>query len=315
MNIQVKMPKSKNYLSVVIPVFQSEAGLEELLERLKQALFAIRTGLEIILVDDGSDDNSWEIISKAAKKEGFIKGLRFSRNFGQHQAIFAGLELAQGEWVVVMDADLQDLPEEIPMMLTKAQLGYDAVLARRMDKKASWFSRVLTIVYYQFFYLMSGIKQDPSIGNFGVYNKRLIHQVLQMKECNWYFPTMVRWVGLNQSTLNVKHGVSSSQNSNYFFKSKFHLGLNTLLAFSDKPLRLTIKSGLFVALIGFLFALVTLIRYFSGAIVVPGYASIIISLWLLFGLLLTTIGIVGLYVGKTFEGVKNRPRYIVDQKT
>ena len=152
MNMQVKMPKSKNYLSVVIPVFQSEAGLEELLERLKRALFAISTGVEIILVDDGSRDRSWDIINEAAEKENFIRGLRFSRNFGQHQAIFAGLELAQGEWVVVMDADLQDLPEEIPMMLTKAQLGYEAVLARRVDKKATWFSKVLTILYYQIFY-------------------------------------------------------------------------------------------------------------------------------------------------------------------
>ena len=313
--MQMKTPKSQTFLSIVIPVYQSEAGLEELIERLKQALFAISTEFELILVDDGSKDGSWDIISKVAEKEDFIRGLRFSRNFGQHQAIFAGLELAQGEWVVVMDADMQDLPEEIPMMLTKAQLGYDAVLARRMDKKATWFSQVLTIVYYQVFYFMSGIKQDPSIGNFGVYNKRMIHQVLQMKEYNWYFPTMVHWVGFNQSTLNVKHGVSINPRSNYFIKSKFNLGLNTLLAFSDKPLRLTIKSGLIVALIGFLFALVTLIRYFSGAIVVPGYASIIVSLWILFGLLLTTIGIVGLYVGKTFEGVKNRPRYIVDQKT
>lgn len=304
MNMQVMMPKSPIFLSVVIPVFQSEAGLNELIERIKRALFAISTEVELIFIDDGSNDRSWDIICRAAEKEDFIRGLRFSRNFGQHHAIFAGLELAQGEWIVVMDADLQDLPEEIPMMLTKAQLGYDAVLARRMDKKATWFSKVLTIVYYQIFYSMSGIKQDPSIGNFGVYNKRVIHQVLQMKESNWYFPTMVHWVGFKQSTLNVKHGVSRNQHSNYFFKSKFHLGLNTLLAFSDKPLRLTIKSGLIVALIGFLFALITLIRYFSGAIVVPGYASIIISLWILFGLLLTTIGIVGLYVGKTFEGVK-----------
>ena len=315
MNNQVMTSKPSIFLSVVIPVFQSEAGLEELIDRLKRALSAISSEVELILVDDGSKDRSWDIIRNAANKDDFINGLRFSRNFGQHQAIFAGLELAQGEWIVVMDADLQDLPEEIPMMLTKAQLGYDAVLARRMDKKAIWFSKVLTIIYYKFFYFMSGINQDPSIGNFGVYNKKVIQEVLQMKETNWYFPTMVHWVGFKQSTLNVKHGASSNQHSNYFFKSKFHLGLNTLLAFSDKPLRLTIKLGLIIALIGFLFALVTLIRYFSGTIVVPGYASIIISLWILFGLLLTTIGIVGLYVGKTFEGVKNRPRYIVDQKT
>jgi len=113
----------------------------------------------------------------------------------------------------------------------------------------------------------------------------------------------------------VTHGVSSNIKSNYFIRSKFRLGLNTMLAFSDKPLRLTVKLGLLVAFIGILFALITLIRYFSGAIKIQGYASLIISLWILFGFLLTTIGIVGLYVGKTFEGVKKRPRYIIDQKT
>jgi len=310
----MSQPK-KIYLSVVIPVFHSETGLKELIDRLKVVLFSISTEIELILVDDGSSDGSWEIITKATSEESFIKGIRFSRNFGQHHAIAAGLDLAEGEWVVVMDADLQDLPEEIPMMLTKAQLGYDAVLARRTGRKHDWFTRILSTFYYKIFYFMTGIKQDPSIGNFGVYNKKVINSTLRMKESNWYFPTMVHWVGFKQSTFNVTHGVSSNIKSNYFIRSKFRLGLNTMLAFSDKPLRLTVKLGLLVAFIGILFALITLIRYFSGAIKIQGYASLIISLWILFGFLLTTIGIVGLYVGKTFEGVKKRPRYIIDQKT
>ena len=309
------MSQTNKYLSVVVPVFQSEVGLYELIKRLKAVLFSISPDVELILVDDGSTDGSWELIAKAALEESFIKGIRFSRNFGQHHAIFAGLDMAQGEWVVVMDADLQDLPEEIPMMLTKVRYGYEAVLARRTGRKDSWASKILSTLYYRVFYLMSGIKQDPSIGNFGVYNRKIIDSILKMRENNWYFPTMVHWVGFNQSTFNVKHGISTNKRSNYFFKSKFRLGLNTLLAFSDKPLRLTVKFGLLVAFIGFLFALITLIRYFSGAIEVPGYASMIVSLWILFGCLLTTIGIVGLYVGKTFEGVKKRPRYIIDQKT
>ncbi|GEO19522.1 glycosyltransferase family 2 protein [Cyclobacterium qasimii] len=305
----------KVYLSVVVPVFQSEAGLKELIDRLKVVLFSISSEVELILVDDGSSDGSWGIIAKAASEDSFIKGLRFSRNFGQHHAISAGLDLVQGEWTVVMDADLQDLPEEIPMMLTKAQFGYDAVLARRTGRKEGWITKILSVVYYRVFYFMSGIKQDPSIGNFGVYHRKVIDSILKMKESNWYFPTMVHWVGFKQSTFNVTHGKSTSIKSNYIFSSKFRLGLNTLLAFSDKPLRLTVKLGLLVAFIGFLFALITMFRYFTGAIVVQGYASMIVSLWILFGCLLTTIGIVGLYVGKTFEGVKKRPRYIVDQKT
>jgi dolichol-phosphate mannosyltransferase len=269
----------------------------------------------LILVDDGSSDGSWDIITRSALEESFIKGIRFSRNFGQHQAIAAGLDLAQGEWNVVMDADLQDLPEEIPMMLNKARLGYDVILARRTNRTDHWLSRKITAGYYKVFYYMSGIKQDPDIGNFGVYSRSVINNILEMKESTWYFPTMVHWVGFRQSTFNVRHGESTNPKSNYLFRKKFRLGLNTMLAFSDKPLRLLVKLGLVVALIGFLLAMITLIRYFSGAIEVPGYASTVVSLWVLFGFLLTTIGIVGLYVGKIFEGVKYRPRYIIDQKT
>ena len=303
------------HLSVVVPVFQSAAGLKQLIDRLKIVLLGISSQVELILVDDGSSDGSWDIIIKAAEDESFIKGIRFSRNFGQHQAIAAGLGAAKGEWNVVMDADLQDLPEEIPMMLNKARLGYDVVLARRTNRTDHWISRKITAIYYRVFYYMSGIKQDPDIGNFGVYSRSVILNILKMQESTWYFPIMVHWVGFRQSTFNVTHGVSTNQKSNYLFASKFRMGLNTMLAFSDKPLRLLVKLGLIVALVGFLFAAVTLIRYFSGAIIVPGYASTVVSLWILFGFLLTTIGIVGLYVGKIFEGVKYRPRYIIDQKT
>ncbi|WP_235941440.1 glycosyltransferase family 2 protein [Cyclobacterium roseum] len=303
------------FLSVIVPVFQSASSLRELIRRLREVMVGISSQVELILVDDRSLDSSWEIIREAAAREGFIKGIRLSRNFGQHQAIAAGLDAAVGEWTVVMDADLQDLPEEIPHLLSKAQHGYDVVLARRVRRKDSWGKKWGSKLFYKVFSYMSGLSHDPAVGNFGIYHKRVINELVQMRESFRYFPAMVHWLGFRQGTFDVAHGNSVSGDSNYVFRTKFHLGLNALLAFSDKPLRLTVKLGFLIASIGFIFAMVTLIRYFSGSIVVPGYASLIVSIWVLAGLILMTMGLVGLYVGRIFEGVKNRPLYVVDQRT
>lgn len=306
---------SEIFLSVIVPVFQSASSLEELIRRLKEIMFGISSQVELILIDDRSSDSSWEMIEEAAANEGFIKGIRLSRNFGQHQAIAAGLDEAAGEWTVVMDADLQDLPEEIPHLLSKALHGYDLVLARRVWRKDPWEKKWGSKLFYKIFRYLSGLPLDPAVGNFGIYHKKVIRELVQMRESFRYFPALVHWLGFRQSTFDVAHGDSGSMRSTYVFRSKFHLGLNALLAFSDKPLRLTVKLGFIIASIGFIFAMVVLIRYFSGSIVVPGYASLIVSIWLLAGLILMTMGLVGLYVGKIFEGVKNRPLYVVDQRT
>lgn len=305
----------ETYLSVVVPVYQSGRSLEALISRLEAVMAGISQQVELILVDDGSSDNSWELICAAARNSKYVKGIHLSRNFGQHHAIAAGLDVSRGRWTVVMDADLQDLPEEIPHLLSKAMHGYDAVLARRINRKDSRWEIALSAGFYRFFRYMTGTPLDPAVGNFGVYHRKVIQAILQMRESIRYFPAQVQWVGFRQGYFNVSHGKSAVSSSNYGFRSKFHLGLNALMAFSDKPLRLTIKLGFLIASIGFIFALTTLIRYFTGSIVVPGYASLIVSVWVLAGLILMTLGMVGLYVGKTFEGVKNRPLYVVDKKT
>lgn len=303
------------YFSVVVPVYQAAVCLEELIARLERVLSSITAEYEIILVDDHSQDSSWGMIEALAKQKRFIKGIRLSKNFGQHHAIAAGLEAVSGEWIAVMDEDLQDIPEELPKLLSKANYGYDVVLARRMNRKHSWYVRGLSKIFYQILGYLTGEKQDPAIGNFGVYHKKVIAEVVSLKEPFRYFPSMIRWVGFRQTTFNVPHGSSKIKISGYDFSKKFHLALNTLLAYSDKPLRATIKLGFFIALIGFLFAFITLVRYFLGAIIVPGYASLIVSVWVLSGILLMTLGLVGLYIGKIFEGVKNRPLYIIEQRT
>lgn len=278
------------------------------------SVFSISADFEIILVDDASPDGSWKEIERLAKIHPEIKGIKLSRNFGQHYAITAGLDRAEGEWIVVMDCDLQDQPEEIPALYAKAQEGFEVVLASRESRQDGFFKRLSSKLFYRTLAWLTGSHQDERVANFGIYHRKVIQQITQMRESIRYFPSMVKWVGFRQTTLAVEHAPNQDRKSSYNLKKLFNLALDIMLAYSDKPIRLTVKLGLLVALTGFLFALYTLYRYLNGDIIVAGYASLIISIWVLTGFLLVTLGMVGLYVGKTFQGVKDRPIYIVEKE-
>lgn len=309
------MSSARPLLSVVSPVYRAEALVEELVRRIRASIEPLTQNYEIVLVDDRSPDDSWDIIQQLAISDSRIQGIRLSRNFGQHQAITAGLDYSQGEWVVVLDCDLQDQPEEIPALLARAQLGYDLVLARRTNRQDSWSQKMLSRLFYQVLTFLTDTPQDAAVANFGIYHRRVITAVLTMRENIRYFPTMVRWVGFRRAYLDVAHAERAIGSSSYGLGQRLRLAMDTLLANSDKPLRLTIKSGLFLAGGAFLLVPVTLFRYSVGQISRPGYASLIISIWFFSGLLLSVLGMMGLYIGKTFEQVKNRPIYIVDGVT
>lgn len=301
-------------LSIVSPVYRAENILPELIRRIEAAVISITTDFEIILVEDASPDNSWMVIEQLASSHPRIKGIKLSRNFGQHYAITAGLDHAKGDWVVVMDCDLQDRPEEIPALYSKAKEGFDVVLARRANRQDGFIKRLSSKLFYRTLAWLTGSHQDETIANFGIYSRKVVTEIVGMRESIRYFPTMVRWVGFKQTAIDVVHAANEDRGSSYNFKRLFNLALDIMLAYSDKPIRLTVKLGLLVALTGFLFAVYTFFRYLHGDIIVAGYASLIISLWMLTGFILVTLGMVGLYVGKTFEGVKNRPIYIVEKR-
>ena len=301
-------------LAIVSPVYRAENTLEQLVLRIKSSLKGLVDSFEIILVEDYSPDNSWLEIVRLAKIHPEIKAIKLSRNFGQHYAITAGLDLVNSEWIIVMDCDLQDRPEEIPNLIREAQKGFEVVLARRENRQDGFFKRLSSKVFYRTLAWLTGSKQDESIANFGIYHQKVIQEIVQMRESIRYFPTMVKWVGFRQTSIPVIHAENGERGSTYNFKKLFNLALDIMLAYSDKPIRLTVKLGLIVALTGFLFAVYTLIRFWAGDIIVAGYASLIISIWMLTGFLLITLGMVGLYVGKTFEGVKKRPIYIIEKR-
>lgn len=303
-------------ISIVSPVYRAENLVDELVCRIHRSMASLTSNYEIILVDDRGPDNSWTLIQAQADRDPRVRGIRLSRNFGQHKAITAGLEQATGEWIIVMDCDLQDQPEEIPALYHYAQSqGFDIVFGRRVERQDSWLKRMGSRVFYAVLSYLTETKQDPAIANFGIYHRKVVVAVLAMRESIRYFPTMVRWVGFRAGSLAVAHAERSEGVSSYNLRRLINLALDIILAYSDKPLRLTVKLGLSISAVAFIMVLVTLLRYSLGHAWEPGYISLIISIWFFAGLILSVLGMVGLYIGKTFEQVKNRPIYLVDLRT
>ena len=301
------------HLSIVSPVYNAENIVLELVKQIEANIKHITADYEIILVNDGSKDQSWQKIKEIASINKKVVGINLSRNFGQHNTITAALEHARGEWVVVMDCDLQDRPEEIPVLYNKAREGYDVVLAQRVRRNDSWLKRSGSKLFYKLFAYLTDIPQDESVANFGIYNGKVIAAVLKMREQTRMFPTMVKWVGFKKTSVPVTHGSRFEGESTYNFRNLFKLAIDTILTYSDKPLRLIIRIGFLIATISFLFALWILLRYLTGHIVVLGYASLMISIWFLAGIIIMILGLLGLYMGKMFDGIKNRPIYLVDE--
>ncbi|PKP22154.1 MAG: glycosyltransferase [Bacteroidetes bacterium HGW-Bacteroidetes-21] len=301
-------------ISIVVPVYKSAGSILPLYSRLSDSLDSRNLSFELIFVYDGGPAEDWQAIQEVCSKDKRVIGAELSRNFGQHKAITAGLSLTQGEWVVVMDCDLQDKPEDIIRLYDEAQSkGVEIVYARRVFRNDSFFKKLFSKTFYKVLEYLTDTKQNPEIGNYGIYHKKVIQAVLSMKDSIRYFPTMVRWVGFKTSYVEVVHEKREHGQTSYSIKKLISLALDVMLAFSDKPLRMTVKLGLLISAGSILFTIITLIRYFLGHIEQLGYASIIISIWFLFGLTIFIVGFVGLYVGKIFEQVKERPTFIIRQ--
>jgi glycosyltransferase involved in cell wall biosynthesis len=303
------------HISIVSPVYRAENLIEDLVRRIHQSVSSITSDYEIILVEDCGPDSSWDKIVALADKDPKIKGFQLSRNFGQHYAITCGLDQSKAEWVVVMDCDLQDRPEEIVPLYQKAISGYDVVLAKRDQRQDTFLKKFFSIAFYRTLGYLTGSAMDEQVANFGIYHRNVINAVCELRESIRYFPTMIQWVGFKQTAISVTHSARDVGKSTYNFKSLLNLALDIILAYSDKPIRLMIKLGILVSLLSFIMGFYFSFQYFLGNVTVPGYTSLILSIWFFSGLLLILVGVVGLYVGKTFEGVKKRPIYLIQNET
>ncbi len=299
------------HISVISPVYGSKASLPTLYARLCRALSALTGNFEIILVNDGCPQDSWTVITKLCAEDSRVRGINLSRNFGQHAAITAGLDHAKGDWVVVMDCDLQDQPEEIPKLYAKAQEGYDVVFGERSKRHDPLFKQFFSRAYKATFGYLSGIKRDADHGNFGIFSRKVIESVKQYREQSRGFATFISMVGFKKTAIPINHSPRFEGKSSYNFAKNMNLAVDLIIAHSNKPLKLSINLGFFISLFSVLYACWLVIRYLIYAIPVPGWTSLMVAMFFMFGLMFALLGIVGLYVGKVFDETKHRPLYFI----
>ncbi len=301
-------------ISVVSPVYCCADCLRALCGRIDAALAATGASYEIVLVDDASPDAAWPVMCELAGADPRIKAVALSRNFGQHCAIAAGLEHARGRWIVVMDCDLQDRPEEIAALYAKAREGFDVVFAEREVRRDGWFKRNSSRAFIALLNWLSGADYDYRTANFGIYGRAVIDAVRSMGDRARFFPVMVRWTGFRRTSIPVQHDARGNGGSSYSLRKLLKLALDIMLSYSDKPLRLVATAGLVISIVALAMTAFSLYRYLHGDVTVAGYTSVIASMWLLAGVMLFCMGIIGLYVGRVFEAVKSRPVFIVRER-
>jgi glycosyltransferase involved in cell wall biosynthesis len=299
-------------VSVVVPIYKSADTIAELCLRLSKTLTSKKLSYEIILINDGSPDDSWGLIQQLGKIDRSIVGISFSRNFGQHRAIFAGLTASKGDWVVVMDADLQDRPEAIAELYQAAvKRGDAAVIAKRVGRHDGKLNKTTSKYFYKLLAKLSEVRLDGEQGNFGIYSGALIDTVVSFGDLDFFFPTAVKWSGFKQSSLEVHRDQRSSGESTYNFRRRLKLALRVLVVNSNQLLRFSIFLGLAASSIAAVAAIVLIFANLFGAIQVAGWTSVMVAIFFMGGTILMSNGVLGLYLGKVFDASKNRPRYVV----
>ncbi len=303
------------HISIVTPVYGCDVCLEKLYERLVTTLTQITENFEIIMVNDASPDNAWETIKELAQKDSRVKGINFSRNFGQHRAITAGLDHAQGNWVVVMDCDLQDQPEEIAKLYNKVQEGYDIVFGKRIQRKDTHFKQLGSKLFYKIYDYFTESKIDNTIANFSIVSSKVIEKLKTLREQNRSYPLFVNWIGFKRTNINIEHAKREEGKSSYTLKKLIDFAIDSIVSQSNKPLRLSIKFGFILSVLSLFYAGFLMIRYFVQGTPVEGWTSVMVSIYFIGGLLFANMGMLGLYIGKIFDETKNRPLYIIEETT
>ena len=303
------------HISVVIPVYRGLDCLQELYSRLTAQLGTITDRFEIVLVEDCGPDASWDAIKALAVEDPRVRGLQFSRNFGQHYGITAGLHASRGDWVVVMDCDLQDRPEEIPNLYREAIKGFDVVLARRGRRQHSFLKRATSAAFYRLFRFLTEMEYDGSVGNFRIVSRQVVDSFNRFSEQLRFFGGIVTWLGFRVSFIEVQHDPRFAGDTTYTWTKLINLAVQTVVAYSDKPLRIAIRAGFSLAALSLLGGVYVLMRALLGGFQVSGWASVMVSLYFLSGIMLGFMGVIGLYLGRVFDEVKGRPLYVVRERT
>ena len=299
-------------ISVVIPVYGCRDALIELYKRLSYTLVQLTDDYEIIMVNDSCPQNSWEIIEELCRTDSHVKGIELSRNFGQMKAILAGLDYSTGDWIVVMDCDLQDSPEEIIRLYNRAQEGYDVVFARRKERKDNPIKVFLANLFYKIYEFSTNGIYDGAICNFSIVKRNVIENYCRMREQHRGYVMYIKWLGFRQAVIDVEHNERYAGKTGYTLKKRINMAIELLTSQSDNILKFFVGFGFSISLISFI-ALIALVIYHFLADVTIGWTSSIATTVLVGGIIVMVMGVVGIYVGNIFMQVKERPLYVVRQ--
>jgi polyisoprenyl-phosphate glycosyltransferase len=302
-------------IAIIVPVYMGKAVLEELCERLSKSVHPISELFSIILVDDRSPDNVWPLIVELGKRDHRIRGIQLSRNFGQHYALTAGIDHARAKWYVVMDCDLQDAPEDIPLLYETARQGFDIVVGRRKKEGHGFFKRHSSKVFYKLFNLLAGIDLDWSVGNFRIFSDKVADGFRHMREQMRFFPASLSYMGFDVGIVQLPHNRRREGKSSYTLRKLVSLGGNAILAHSQTPLKIAATLGFVISFLALFAAAAIAVRAMLWGSQVTGWASLIVAVFFVGGFQIFITGIVGIYVGKSFDETKRRPLYFVKCKS
>ena len=298
-------------VSVVVPVYGCADCLGALHERLTQSVREATPDYEIVFVDDRSPDGAWEVLEELASSDSALRVVRLSRNFGQHAAITAGVAHSTGRWVVVMDCDLQDPPEEIPRLHAKAKEGYDIVFTRRRGRRGSFFRRQASRLYFRLLNLALKTDMSHEVGNFSIVSRRVADAFLRVNDIDRHYLMILRWLGFEHATIEFEHADRYRGKSAYTLAALIRFAFDGLFFQTTTLLRWIVNAGFGISILGVLLAGLFVVNYFvrTGY---PGWTSLGVLLLLLSGFIIVSTGVTGLYIGKIFTQVKGRPLYVVD---
>lgn len=304
-------------LSVIIPVFNEEENILPLYQRLVDTVQNNQLPpTELIFVDDGSSDRTLERIAGLKPTGGVrIKSIELSRNFGHQIAVTAGLDNSSGDYVVIIDADLQDPPELIPEMLTKMNEGYDVVYARRKNRKGeSWLKRYTAKWFYRLLSSITSIDIPLDTGDFRVVSRRVVEVLKQMPEREKFLRGQIAWIGFKQTFIEYDRDQRNAGDTGYTWRRMISFALDGITSFSNFPLKVATISGFFMSFVSFLLMLYALYSRFILKVYEPGWTSLMLSVLFIGGIQLVSIGIIGEYIGRISNNVKQRPLYLIKEE-
>ncbi|MDX2232070.1 MAG: glycosyltransferase family 2 protein [Leptolyngbyaceae cyanobacterium bins.349] len=301
--------------SLIIPIYNEEATIAELYRRITAVMDEMDGEVELILVNDGSRDRSLILMRELHEQDGRVCYLSLARNFGHQVAVTAGLNFARGQAVVVLDADLQDPPELIPKLVEQWQLGFDVVYAQRIQRKREgWFKRFTAYVFYRVLKHLADVDIPTDTGDFCLMDRQVVDVLNSIPERNRYIRGLRSWIGFRQTAVPFERDPRFAGDVKYTFRKSLGLAINGLVSFSTVPLRLSTYLGLFSAFVALIMAfLVIYWRIVFPGSPLTGYAIIAAAIFFLGAVQLFSIGILGEYIGRIYDEVKNRPLYTLSE--